>query len=120
MYEGRERRRYRRVKAEVQVDIERYESEPMLLSESDSASRNVSAAGLLVVFRKPVPVPSTILARFSLPGEKDKLEVVARTVRCIKVGTGYEVGLEFLDATPEETKRIEHYVKGGTGENPTA
>jgi c-di-GMP-binding flagellar brake protein YcgR len=120
MYEGRERRRYRRVRAEVQVDIERYESEPMLLSESDAASKNVSGAGLLVVFKDPVPVPSTVLARFSLPGEEDKLEVVARTIRCIEVEGGYGVGLEFIDATPEEIERIERYARDESSEDSTA
>ena len=47
MYDGKERRKYRRVKARVSVEIEQYESAPMLLTTSDAASKNVSAGGLL-------------------------------------------------------------------------
>jgi c-di-GMP-binding flagellar brake protein YcgR len=111
MYKGRERRKYRRVRAQVTVDIERYEREPMLLATAESASRNLSAGGLLVVLEEPVPVPSLVLARFSLPGEADKLEVVARATRCEKGEEGYYVGLEFLDSRPEETGTIEKYVE---------
>jgi hypothetical protein len=115
MYDGKERRRYRRVRAEVEVHLERYEQEPMMLTVTGSASKNLSAAGLLIVLDEPVPVPGLVLARFSLPGEADKLEVVARAVRCEQGEEGYYVGLEFLDSGPEETGRIEKYVESETG-----
>lgn len=114
MYNGEERRRYRRVRARVTVDIERYEQEPMLLAKTDSASKDVSIGGLLVVLENPLPVSYVVLARFSLPGETEELEVVARVVRCDKGEGGYHVGLEFLDSRPEETGRIEKYVEEET------
>lgn len=117
MYDGRDRRRFRRAKAEARVDLERYDSEPMLLKTSDASSKNVSAAGLLVHFDKPLPVPSMVLARFSLPGESGSLEVVARVVRCLQAEKGYDIGLEFLDTRPLEIDKIEKYVGKEAGDS---
>ncbi len=115
MYKGEERRKYRRVRAEVEVGLEHYEQEPMMLTTTGSDSKNVSLGGLLVVIEKPVPVKSLVVAQFSLPGETEKMEVVARVVRCEKGEGGYHVGLEFLDSKPEETGVIEKYVESETG-----
>ena len=120
MYEGEERRQYRRVKAEVTVELEHYEEEPMFLTATDSASKNLSAGGLLVLLKEPVPVPDLVLARFSLPGETEKLEVVARVVRCDQGEDGYYVGLQFVDSRPEETDIIKKYIEEETGGDSTS
>ena len=68
MYKGEERRKYKRVKTEVQVDVEKYESSPMLLSTTDSTSKNVSIGGVLIKFKKPLEINSLILNGSLLSG----------------------------------------------------
>ena len=118
MYDGKERRKYRRVKARVSVEIEKYESAPMLLATSGAASKDVSVGGLLLRFHKSVAVPSMVLVRFLLPGEKDGLEITGRAVRCVPVEGGYDIGLEFIDTMPEEFERIQRYVQAEADEEP--
>jgi c-di-GMP-binding flagellar brake protein YcgR len=118
MYKGEERRKFRRVKAQVQVEMQKYESEPMLLSSSEAASKDVSAAGILMKHDEQLPVSQTVLARFSLPGEKTELEITGRVVRCREVEGGYEIALEFLDPSANEIEQIERYVQASDNDTP--
>ncbi len=111
MVDYRDRRRYRRARADVRVEFEQYTQAPMHIATSGASSKNVSAAGILVFFEAPLPVSSTVLVRFFLPGEEDPLEAIGRVVRCEKVGGGYDIGLAFMDCTAEEIATIEKYVQ---------
>lgn len=111
MYKGKERRKFKRVKAQVQVEMQKYESEPMLLSSSEVASKDVSAAGILLKNDEPLEASQTVLARFSLPGEKESMEAMGRVVRSTKVDDGYDVAIEFLDLMPNEIENIKRYVE---------
>jgi len=115
MYEGEERRRYKRIKTEVRVDVEKYEYTPMMLSTTGAASKDVSKGGLLIRLKRKLEPGSMILARFSLPHEKSELEIVARVVRCEESQDFYEIGIEFLDNTPEESDKISKYVETESG-----
>ncbi len=110
MGEFQERRKYPRANAEVRVELLHYTEAPMFITSSGASSKNVSAAGILLHFDKPLAPSSTILACFSLPREEEALELAARAVRSEPAEDGYDIGLEFIDCTPLEIGAIEKYV----------
>jgi c-di-GMP-binding flagellar brake protein YcgR len=120
VFKGKDRRKYKRLKARVEVEIQQYDSAPMLLASTDGASKDFSAAGILISRSEPLPVPLTVLVRFSLPGDKEKLEIVGRTLRCTRAEGGYEISLEFLDTTPIEIEKIQRYVEAGRDNKSTS
>jgi c-di-GMP-binding flagellar brake protein YcgR len=111
-YGGLEKRRYSRLDTRVKVEIATYDAGKGKTVPQSAESRNVSAGGLLVTLERPLEVSSYVLARFTLPGETEQLDFIARVVRVEEVEAlrRYDIGLEFIDIVVGEMERIDKYV----------
>ncbi len=75
---------------------------------------NVSAGGLGLVCRRPIPIGSTIQVAISLPGGFGLLKAEAEVVRCTEVDLGaikkWRIGVAFRDIGQEERDRVTSFV----------
>lgn len=110
---GEERRMYRRLKAEVKVEISYTDPEKDVTSLiTDPVSRDISAGGLLVRHRKHLAVGADVVVKFILPSEKRYVMTFARVVRVdvVEEGKLYDIGICFMDTREDDIKRIDKYV----------
>jgi len=109
-----ERRKFKRLKLEVKVELQYYDTQKNK-SEiiGDSVSRNISAGGLLVVSDRPLDIEAFVLARFLLPNEKRYIMVLARVVRVevIEEGKRYELGIAFVNYRKEDIDKLNEFVE---------
>ena len=73
-------------------------------------SMNISATGMLVELDRVLPNEDKVRLHFFLPGDPKPLQLDAEILRAEFSGTVAKYGLRFLNAGPEEKKRIEHFV----------
>jgi len=109
-----ERRKFKRLKLEVEVELQYYDTEKNKSRViGDSVSRNISAGGLLVVSDRPLDIEAFVLARFLLPNEKRYIMVLAKVVRVevIEEGGKYELGIEFVDYRKEDIDKLNEFVE---------
>ncbi len=71
---------------------------------------NISANGMLVELDRVLPSEDKVRLHFYLPGDAKPLQLEAEILRAEFSGTMAKYGLRFLNAGPDEKKRIEHYV----------
>ena len=111
-YDGLEKRRYKRLDTRVKTEIALYDPGKGKTVPENAETRNVSAGGLLVSLERPLEISSYVLARFTLPGETEQLDFIARVVRVEEVEAlrKYDIGLEFVDIIVGEMERIDSYV----------
>jgi c-di-GMP-binding flagellar brake protein YcgR len=111
-YGGLEKRKYNRLDTRVKVEIATYDPGKGKTVPQSAETRNVSAGGLLVTLERPLEVSSYVLARFTLPGETEQLDFIARIVRVEEVEAlrRYDIGIEFIDIVVGEMERIDKYV----------
>jgi c-di-GMP-binding flagellar brake protein YcgR len=110
-----DRRRYRRLKAEVQVEISYTDPDKDVTSlTTDPVSRDISAGGLLIRHRSALPIGSEIVVKFILPSEKRYVMTFARVVRVdvVEERKLYDIGLCFVNTREEDIERINKYVVG--------
>jgi c-di-GMP-binding flagellar brake protein YcgR len=109
-----EKRRYMRLDARVKIELSLYDPAKGKTTPKSAESRNVSAGGLLVTIDRPLEISSYVLARFTLPGETEQQDFIARVVRVeeIEALRRYDIGLEFVDIVIGDMERIDKYVLG--------
>ena len=110
-----ERRKYQRLKAEVQVEISYTDPEKDVTSlTTDPVSRDISAGGLLIRHSSALPLGSEIVVKFILPSEKRYVMTFARVVRVdvVEERKLYDIGLCFVNTRHEDIERINKYVVG--------
>jgi|GEM_PF-3546066 c-di-GMP-binding flagellar brake protein YcgR len=109
-----ERRKFKRLKLEVKVELQYYNPE-LGRSEiiSDSKSKNISANGILVLSSKRFAVEEFILARFLLPSKKRFIMGLAKVVRVevVEEGKQYEVGLVFVNFRKEDLDELNKFIE---------
>ena len=111
-YGGVEKRRYNRLDTKVKVELSLYDPAKGKTVPQSAESRNVSAGGLLVTIGRPLEVSAYVLARFTLPGETEQHDFIARVVRVEEVEAlrRYDIGLEFVDIVVGDMEKIDKYV----------
>ena len=109
---GLEKRRYLRLDTRVKVELALYDQSKGKTVPQSAESRNVSAGGLLVMVERPLDVSSYVLAKFTLPGETEQQDFIARVVRVEEVEAlrKYDIGLEFVDIVIGDMEKIDKYV----------
>jgi c-di-GMP-binding flagellar brake protein YcgR len=112
-YGGSEKRKYKRLDTRVKVELSLYDPAKGKTVPKSAESRNVSAGGLLVSSDRPLEVSSFVLARFTLPGETEQHDFIARVVRVEEVEAlrRYDIGLEFVDIVVGDMEKIDQYVE---------
>ncbi len=107
-----ENRRYNRLNSDFNVRI-LYVDEKTGLGDIDTAkSKNVSATGVLISSPTPYSVGSVINAKFMKPNSLDFFEGNARVVR-VEIDAeeeGYDIGIQFLDITIADEKKLQYYL----------
>lgn len=73
-------------------------------------SMNISATGMLVELDRVLPSEDKVRLHFFLPGDPKPFQLDAEILRAEFAGTVAKYGLRFLNAGPDEKKRIEHFV----------
>jgi c-di-GMP-binding flagellar brake protein YcgR len=116
-YGGAEKRMYKRLDARVKVEISLYDPGKGKTIPQSAESLNVSAGGLLVTIERPLEVSSYVLVRFTLPGETEQHDFIARAVRVEEVEAlrRYDIGLEFVDIVVGDMEKIDKYVSDELG-----
>ena len=114
---GVERRKYSRLDTRVKVELSLYDRAKGKTVPQGAESRNVSAGGLLVMADRPLEISSYVLARFTLPGETEQLDFIARVVRVEEVEAmrQYDIGLEFVDIVLGDMEKIDKYITSEMG-----
>lgn len=106
-----ERRKYRRVKTQVKVAIQKYDRNSKDVSDEEGTTKNMSIGGLLVQHDKPLDVPSYVIVSFGVPGVQEKLDFVGKVIRIEELSTGgYEVGIMFMRVIFGDIKEFSRFV----------
>jgi c-di-GMP-binding flagellar brake protein YcgR len=114
-----ERRKYRRLKTEVKVEISYTDPETDVTSLiTDPVSKDMSAGGLLIRYNKNLAIGSEVVVKFLLPSEKRFIMTFARVVRVdvVEKGKSYDIGLCFVNTRDQDVTRIDKYVTGSLSE----
>jgi CheY-like chemotaxis protein len=74
-------------------------------------SMNISANGMLLEVDRVLSGDSDVRLHFYLPGDPKPLEIEAHVLRAEFSGTMAKYGLQFMNPTEEERRRIERYVE---------
>ena len=74
-------------------------------------SMNISANGMLLEVDRVLSGDSDVRLHFYLPGDPQPLEIEAHVLRAEFSGTMAKYGLQFMNPTEEERRRIERYVE---------
>jgi len=116
-YGGTDKRKYKRLDTRVKVEVSLYDPGKGKTVPRSAESRNVSAGGLLVTIERPLEVSSYVLVRFTLPGETEQHDFIARAVRVeeIEALRRYDIGLEFVDIVVGDMEKIDEYIADELG-----
>lgn len=110
--EAVEKRRFRRLDTRVKIEVSLYDTGECKTVQQNAQSRNVSAGGLLVTMDRPLEISTFVLIRFTMPGETQQHDFIAKVVRVEEVESQhkYDNGLEFVDIVAGEMEEIDKYV----------
>ena len=73
-------------------------------------SANLSEGGIYLENTIPHPVGTRVTLRFSLPGDKEKLQVLAEVVGAIAGEEEMGMGLKFVELAEEAAQRIRQFI----------
>ncbi len=117
-----ERRVYRRLDSRSNLRYKVFESREQLLKrgytpEHLSATKNISAGGVLFFSSRPLPIGAILELAIELPGERETIECLARVVRVkeVEVDKSYDVAACFLDITSAQRARLDKYIESRSG-----
>ena len=120
--EGSNKRVYRRLDNKVSVRYKVFEVENELIKrknavEEASATKNISAGGLLFVAHDKLDVGSILELKIQLPNSQELIECLARIVRVEELvdQKEYDIAVCFLDLTGADRIKLEKFVEGEIG-----
>jgi type II secretion system protein E len=112
-----DKRIYSRLDARINLRYKVFRSAEELLKrgytpEHVSASKNISAGGLLFTAGQAIPVGAILELIIELPDGKESIECLARVVRVqeIELNKNYDTAACFLDITSAQRARLDKYV----------
>jgi uncharacterized protein (TIGR02266 family) len=73
-------------------------------------SANLSEGGIYLENTIPHPVGTRVTLRFALPGDQDKLQILAEVVGAIAGEEEMGMGLKFVELDHAAAERIRHYI----------
>jgi type II secretory ATPase GspE/PulE/Tfp pilus assembly ATPase PilB-like protein len=116
--EPADKRIYSRLDSQINIRYKVFKSADELLKrgytpEYLTATRNISAGGLLFVSRQAIPVSAILELMIELPDCQEHIECLARVVRIkeIEMDKGYDIAACFLDITGAQRARLGKYVE---------
>lgn len=106
LYNGRERRRFRRFIDELKIKYE-FRNEYNI-----NSSLNVSRGGILVKSKSPLPLNSHVVMRMEIPNWYDDVIIISRVVRVEeRRGNNYFIALEFNSMDAMDSKKLSEFLK---------
>jgi type II secretory ATPase GspE/PulE/Tfp pilus assembly ATPase PilB-like protein len=115
--EGSNKRIYRRLNSQVNVQYKVFEIENELIKRKDTAeesssTKNISAGGLLFVAHDKLTIGSILDLKIKLPNSEALIECLARVVRVEELieQREYDIAVCFLDLTGAERIRLDKFV----------
>ena len=105
------RRRYQRLsgKFKIQIDLPDEHKAPAVfdIGEID----NISAAGILMRYAKPIDIGTIVQVTFLGPNSFDIFKVDTRVLRVNpKPDKTYEIAVEYVDLSPEDEQRLDYFI----------
>ena len=107
---SRERRQAPRCPLEIWV--EEFSDRELYLQRS----ANISTGGIFLERTVPHTAGTRVTLRFTLPGDRDRIEVAGMVVNVDRDATTLGMGLAFVDLDLEAHQRIAKYVGSRNGE----
>ena len=107
-----ERRKYKRVKKEIDVRIILESDTINLDSVKKVRSKDIGAGGILLQYNNALDLEALVDVSFLKPNSFDFFQGRARVVR-VEINPDnetYEVGVEFLDLTDSDMERLNYYL----------
>ncbi len=95
------------------IKVGTQESLSTTLTEERTLSKNISAGGILFYSNELIIAGSILELRFQIPASEDRIECLARVVRCEKIEVEgiYEVGSCFLDLSAKDRAKLERFIE---------
>ncbi len=105
-------RKYKRIKSDFNVRIILPDAGLGLSGIVTGKTVNVSATGVLFFNDKLLEIGTVINVKFLKPNSFDFFQGDAKVVRVEipQEGSGYEIGVQFIDLTPEDEKKLNYYL----------
>lgn len=111
MSEKSERRKYRRVKEEINIKIDALEESIILEGFDIGKSKDMSAAGVLMGYKEPIALGQLIRITFLCPNSFELFKVEAKVVRVELHSDGlYDIGVTFMGLNEDDSKRLDYYL----------
>jgi len=105
-------RKYNRIKSDFNVRAIIPNAGDGLRGIKTGKTKNVSATGVLFHNETILDIGTIINVKFLKPNSFDFFESSAKVVR-VEIppdGKGYEIGVQFIDLTPETEKKLNYYL----------
>ncbi len=120
--EGSNKRIYQRLDNKVKVRYKVFETEKELIkrkeiTEEISATKNISAGGLLFIAQEQLTIGAILELKIQLPSSQELVECLARVTRVeemLEPGE-YDIAVCFLDLTSADRIRLDKFVKLESG-----
>jgi c-di-GMP-binding flagellar brake protein YcgR len=108
-----ERRRFVRLNSAVDIQYNLLEKEPA--ERLKTKSRNISAGGICIIASEKLEIDDILVISITVPGETLPVVTKGRVAwikpfEIGKEGQHFDVGIEFIEISPEDRKKIEQYV----------
>ncbi len=105
-------RKYKRIKSNFNVRVIIPDAGMGLSGILTGKTKNVSATGVLFFNDKILDIGTVVNVKFLKPNSFDFFEGDAKVVR-VEIpqdGSGYEIGVQFIDLNPDDEKKLNYYL----------
>jgi c-di-GMP-binding flagellar brake protein YcgR len=110
-----EKRKFPRLPYNISVKIDVLIAYTSKVEETQA--KNTSVGGICIVIVEKVKIGALVRLRFSLPGETKFIAVRGKVVWIEEFSVShasphkaYDCGVEFLDITPQDQEKLNHYI----------
>ena len=111
---GKNRRKYKRLsgKYRIQIDLPDENGAPSVFDIGEIG--NISAAGILIRYARPIDVGTIVQVTFLGPNSFDIFKLDTKVLRTKqKSDQTYEIAVEYVDLSPEDEKRLDYFITYG-------
>ena len=106
-----EMRLYRRVKEHIDIKIDIADPEHNIGKFHVGKAANISAAGVLFRYDKPIDIGTHIIVSFLSPNSFEIFKLNAHVVRVeITLDNQYDIGVSFFSMSEDDKKRLNYYL----------
>ncbi len=119
--EGAEKRIYRRLTTEVNVEYKIIKSKEKIAKKIESAehfsiTQNISAGGFLFMSNESLPISAILELKIRLPDTGNPIECLGKVLRIEEAGANkYNIAVCFLDITSADRTRLNKYIEEELG-----